>query len=341
MFFDYYAALAFDEGYVSMNNVQADIENYAHYADALALYAGLVRDNGAIAKGLIGILDREYKVRKDYELSDLEKRIESLFLPEEDASSVDKVATDDLNSQRDYEAMDDDFDERRASYSSDRSKPAPRVLRDSTPLGRLEFLTRLINALSTFYKVFRNLENLDGVSKANYLDRILDYHIYCNIQLIEYYHSVIAEPELKTLFTYLATLGGQDFLSSHAGNQTLGKTIDHVLAKTRNSFKKLLLVCFYGDLRLKDYDARMRRVLEETNSFAAIEIIYAKVRMWMVGDESKEIPAGLVALFKVVFEKRQEVVKKKKLGLGVATNFGEALRDIKKDHLLQKALRAE
>jgi predicted MPP superfamily phosphohydrolase len=339
VFFDYYAAIAFQESYAPMNNVRASIDSYAYYSDALALYAGLSRADERLARDLISLIDKHYKPRKSFDLKDLEKKLESQFLPADDPDSVDQVATRDLSSTPDYDAMDEDFEAGRGTYSFVRARPAPSVLSTESSSTQLEELSRLTSGLVAFYKLFRNLENLKGPVKVELLDRILDHHIVCNINVIDYFHKALKDVKNKTLFAYIATLSGQQFLFSYAGNQTLGQAIDQALVRTKSRLKRLLLASFYGDLRLPGYESRVEEQLNDTESFAAVELIYTKVRMWMISYEGTTIPTRLVSLFEAAFTKRQEIAKKLKISSGTAQDFPSILRQVKRDHLLQIAER--
>jgi hypothetical protein len=191
-----------------------------------------------------------------------------------------------------------------------------------------------IEALKTFYNLFRNLENLDGKQKVQFLDAILDFHIQLNLDLIDFIHGLSKDQnrDFQTVTAYLITISGQLFLSTNIGNQSLHKAIDSTIKCCKNDLKLLLLISLYSELRLPGYAKRLKDFVEESNSLAAVEITFIQIKCLMVQHDKAEIPATLISAFYAAFTKRQQIYGDGS-AQGSFVGYSEALNQTKKQHL--------
>ena len=333
-FFDYYLAEALVEGECRKEDLTKDLESFIFFSDSIAFYGGRKRSDEEIARQAIAFIDDRFKDATAYTIADLDTTLTSLFLPACDPASVELEVERAASKERNYEELDKEFEEDKAKYEKSRSGPIKRPLS-----GDLPDLILTINGLAAFYKLYRNLENLPGSVKVELLDRIMDYQIHCTIQLIKFFQGILADARHKSLFAYLATLGTQDFMTSYIGNQSLGRTIIKTIGGSDNEFKRLLLTALYGDLKLQGYEKMIEDIVKTTESLAAIELCYSKIRTWMVEFEGRTIPNSLIEAFRTIFEKRSSIARKLKIsGSAIGEEkFAEALKAVRQDHLYQRA----
>ena len=279
--------------------------------------------------------------RADFSLADLDQYIRDVLLPQPPAEVAEKIATADIEARMDYHEQDEDFARDKEQYEQERKDLADM----KEPITDLERLGLIMYGLKAFYNVFRNLENLEGEDKVLLLDRILDFHVQVNLEVIHFYSGLIEDADFQTLFAYLFTMGGQQFLSSNIGNQSLRLSIEEAIKLCGGSdFKELLLRILYADLRLPDHEKRLAAFAEKTHSRAAIEIIYLKLRELMVRYEKKEIPLELTSAFRIAYARRLEVNQEKrhkdqrKDDHGVIVRLVEAqVQRIKQQHVVELA----
>jgi hypothetical protein len=153
--------------------------------------------------------------------------------------------------------------------------------------------------------VFRNLEHIPANAKTNLLDRILSYHLRCNMDLIDLYSEAMQDEQFTSLCAYMVTIGGEAFLSQNVGSASLQRTIEGLLETTKNDLKLFLLHCIYADLRLPGYAGRLEAYLSETDAISILEMGYAKVFELLVRYESKDLPTSLISAFNCAFNRRQ------------------------------------
>jgi len=111
-----------------------------------------------------------------------------------------------------------------------------------------------------------------------------------------------------------------------------------------NDFKELLLRILYADLRLPDHEKRLATFVEKTESRAAVEIIYLKLRELMVKYEKKELPLELISAFRTAYVKRLTINEQKKHkderkdNHGVIVRLVEAqVQQVKHQHIVELA----
>lgn len=331
VYFDYYLARAFKDGTAKVDEFSGTVFDCIKVATALAIYAGLVREDLTTARRFIGLLETTIQPDGKFGLTELDASIRDLLLPY-DSGSSEQIANAAIAAVIDYEQMyDDDFDKEKDQYGPERVARIDEST-EETPLGKLD---RMLSSLKMFYNVFRNLENLDGKEKIELLSRVLDLHVYCNRRLIEHFQGRMDDEGLQTLFSYLLTIGGQIFLSANVGNQSLQQTILATLRASDNDFKELLLVFLYSDLRLPGYTKMLEDLTDKTKSRVAIELIYLKVQNLMVIYDNPTIPVALIAAFKKVHDKRS-LLHKGSTSQGVINNtYNKALEATRRAHMVQ------
>ncbi len=331
VFYNFYLAQALEHGEVSLHEHLAKLDNVLCLGDAMAFYAGRKRDDETLATELLRCIEDEYVTDGNITADDLERHIKHLLNPKEPVEKKDEIASSALKTTIDYERADADFAKSQSTH-----KDYDRTIKKYTPPSdKIGFLAREIICLKLFYNVFRNAEHLDGKKKAELLDRILDYHIHCNMRLIELYKTAMSDEAFGSFIAYIVTIGGQTFLSQNIGTSALRITIDELLKTTTNDFKRFLLLCLYADLRLPSYASLMESFLSTTEKTSLIEMAYVKIHELMVLYEGEHIPAALISAFNKAFEKRQMLYKKLH-PINMQQLRDRALAQAKRQHMLVK-----
>ncbi len=305
VFFDYYLAKAFSKNPDELEKRVVTLRDFVTYNNAVAFLGGLSREDTKMLSRLLERMIAFFPAFPRFTLRDLDRYINEICDAEDIDVPVDEVATKHLTATKDAERDDPQFERNKENYRKNR-KALEKIIRAETDMGRLQME---MGALKTFYNLFRNLENITGEHKTRFLDTVLDFHIKCNLDIIEFFQKVFKNKRISAIGAYLVTIHGQYFLAANIGNQTLRGTIEACEKSTDNDLKRLLLVQLYSDLRLPNYIERMEGCLKETKSIAAIELIYYSTKCLMIDYEGEVIPARLIALFKKTFERRQEYYK--------------------------------
>ncbi|MFC1942848.1 metallophosphoesterase [Chloroflexota bacterium] len=330
VFYDYYLALAMKEGIQDPAEIIYKIASYIDSSDAVALYCGLNREYIQAPSTLFDHMKLHFKEAKDISLKDLDDFISDLLIPLDKSISSDSIVATALKEKIDYENLDKNFEHQKNSYQN--SRKYTRYLEN--PTSNIEELYDKVLVLKSFYNTFRNLEALDLQHKEDFLDRILNYHIDCNMDLVKYFCDLTKDSNIQTVIGYIMTLGGQRLLSTNIANQSLYKPILHCMENTNNDFKKLLLVCLFADLHLPGYTEFLREFAEQTTSKAGAEIVYLKIHELLIRHESESIPAKLIAAFETAFRKRYEL-NKSKINKGALQNIlHTTLKDAQIKHKL-------
>lgn len=331
-FYDYFLARAFERKLIDPETLLTSLSGCLSIGHALSLYGGIFRENSQIAKNVLGHVGTAFKDKQAFTIKDLEKYINDLLLEHDDKKTADQIADADLKKRVDYEADDEEYDKRKSQNARGRI----RGLAPKEPTCLIEELGTSIAALKTFYNLFRNLENISGEEKVKLLDQVLDFHISCNLSLIDFVHALKggeANSNFKTFTAYMVTMGGQIFLSSNIGNQSLQDTILATMKSTSNDLKRLLLVCLYGDLRLSGYQQVLQEYVSSSESLVAVELIYLQTRFLMITHESLQVPASLISAFQAAFKKRHQFYGDKKSRGAYDRAYSTDLEDAKRQHL--------
>lgn len=330
-FYDYFLARAFERQVIPVEKAANSLHACAGIGHAIALYGGIIRENASIATKVLGFVGVAFDGKKNFTLSDLEKHIKDLMAPAEKTKTADEVATSDLKRKVQYEQFDEEFDKRKVQHAVSRTSN----LLPTAPVSEIEQVGLAISILKTFYNVFRNLENISGKEKIEFLDGILDFHVSCTLRLINFFHSRQdgGDPDFKSLIAYVVTLGGQGFLATNIGSQSLKEAILATLGKCENDLKRLLLVCLYADLRLQGYAAKLQEYVEQTQSIAAVELIYLQTRRLLITHEALQMPVSLLGAFQAAFKKRHALIGDSSTRGAYQNAYNADVDSLKKAHL--------
>jgi predicted MPP superfamily phosphohydrolase len=309
-FFDYYLARAFERKIIEPDSMLTNLSGCLSIGHALSLYGGIFRENSNIAKTVLAHVGTAFKEKGEFTIKDLEKYVNDLLVAKDHNKTADQIVDSDLKKKIDYEKYDERFDKRKSEQAERRIAQ----LRPRVPTCYVEELSTCILALKTFYNLFRNLENISGDEKVELLDKVLDFHINFNLGLIDFIHNVQREVDtssFRTITAYMVTIGGQIFLSSNIGSQSLQDTILAALQTSKNDLKKLLLVCLYADLRLPGYQKQLEDYVINTDSLVAVELIYLQTRYLLITHDSLQVPASSISAFQAAFRKRHQLYGEK------------------------------
>ena len=301
VFFSYYLAQAIEAREIDLKGHLQSLHTALRLVDALAYYAGRHRDEGDLTQELMRCLEEEYSSPEELTSGDLEKYIHHLLNPKTEETKKDEVTRKAIESHVDYTKADDGFERDQKTARA----VGKGLVRAEPPKTKLEKVAWNIMALKTFYNVFRNLEHIPADEKKKLLDRILDYHLRCNMDLIDLFSQAMEDDQFTSLCAYMVTIGGEAFLSQNVGSASLQRTIEHLLQTTKNDLKLFLLLCIYADLRLPGYAGRIEAFLSESESISILEMGYAKVYELLVRYEGENLPASLISAFNCAFGQRQ------------------------------------
>lgn len=301
VFFNYYLAQAVEAHEIDLKEHLQGLHAALRLGDSLAYYAGRHRDEEHLARELMRCLEDEYNPPEELSSADLEKYIRHLLGPRHEESRKDEVAKSAIESTIDYTKADEEFERDQENARS----VGKGLMRAVPPQSKIEKVAYNIIALKTFYNVFRNLEHIPASAKATLLDRILSYHLRCNMDLIDLYSEAMQDEQFTSLCAYMVTIGGEAFLSQNVGSASLQRTIEGLLETTENDLKRFLLLCIYADLRLPGYAGRLEAFLSETDAISILEMGYAKVYELLVRYEGKNLPTSLISAFNCAFNQRQ------------------------------------
>lgn len=329
VFFNYYLSKSIEAEETSLDEHLQGLHTALRLGDALAYYAGRNREEERLAQELMRCLEEEYSPRDGVDGEYLDKYIHHLLSPEHKDDSKDEVAQEAIDASVDYTEEDRRFEKDQTNYRS-----LARTLMTATPpKDKVEKVAWNIMALKTFYNVFRNLEHIPADSKLVLLDRILDFHLHCNMDLIDLFTEAMEDDQLASLCAYMITMGGEVFLSRNVGSAALEKTVNRLLGQTTNDFKSFLLHCIYADLHLPNYASRLDAFICDSSSVAIVEMGYAKVYSLLVHYEGDNLPTSLISAFNSIFEKRQGLYGRVS-PLDLQRSRDKALNSAKRQHLV-------
>lgn len=330
VFYDYYIARACDKGILQVEDVYNEIHWYINLGQALALLSGMKRSNVDLIIKIIKDLEPHFDQVNDFDLSKLDEYIHHLLYNPSYDKSPEQIVNHDLEKEVDYEEEDSKFDEQKALYRQQRFD----ISKLDIKADELQKISVKVLVLKTLYNCFRNLENLKTEEKIVALNSILDLHISCNLNMMDFYKDLVGDDDFNSLIAYLTTIGGLNFFSKNIGSQSLELLIKKYIEITPNDFKKLLLVLLYGDLRLPKYGQLMENFVDEISSRAGVEILYHKIRGLITSHNSLTIPKALISAFRAAHQKRESTWFASREGGNVKDRFVKVLKDAKRDHLL-------
>jgi predicted MPP superfamily phosphohydrolase len=301
VFYDFYLAKAFAKNIVPIEEAIGSLKDCIVNADALSFLAGLAREDASTLKRVVDHVAGLFPEIADFSLKELDAYVNDFCDADDLEDTAEVAATKHLNGGKDLEEEDPHFERSKKNYGKLR-KALRNIKKTDDEVGNLRLE---MSALRTFYNIFRNLENIDGEQKVQFLETILNYHIQCNLDLIKFMVKLFNDAKFNAISAYVITASGQSFLTSNVGNQSLKGAIEECGKRTTNDFKKLLLILLYSDLGLPNHVKMLEGFLDETKSSAALELIYSKARSLLILHDGNRIPTALISLFKKSFERRQ------------------------------------
>ena len=331
VFFNYYLAQAMESKEIDLNGHLQSLHTALRLGDSLAYYAGRHREEGHLAQELMKCLEDEYSSPEELTSGDLEKYINHLLNPAAENDQKDEITKKAIGSHIDYDKADDGFERNQESARA----AGKGIVCAEPPKTMIEKVAWNIIALKTFYNVFRNLEHIPADDKKKLLNRILDYHLRCNMDLIDLFSQLMEDDQFTSLCAYMVTIGGEAFLSQNVGSASLQRTIDDLLQITKNDLKIFLLLCIYADLRLPGYAGRLEAYLSESESISILEMGYAKLYELLVSYEGENLPASLISAFNSAFEKRQRFYGRMN-PVDLQRIRDKALNEAKKQYLISR-----
>jgi len=327
VFLDYFIAKAISEGLINEESVSRDLAQCVRLAQALALFAGMKRENSPLAVRILSWIEQRFPEPETRTLKDLDLHVKTLLSPEFKDDDIDGLVDKDLARKVDHSKEDERFDERRVHNTKSRK----RMITTGHAIN-LDELSAHTASLSTFYGILKNLEAIDGDRKVAFLNRILDFHIRTNFYLIDYFHSLVEDDQFKTIAAYILTWSGHKFMAASLGSQALCSAIKACIAVVKNDLKELLLILMLSDLRDSESLKYIREFAEENDSVAAIEILFIHLRHRMIEHDSALIPTDLISVFRAVFERRQSLYSKRQNRNEIGKQFDKVLRETKVQH---------
>ncbi len=296
----------------------------------MALLSGMKRSSFSLISKVINDLEPHFVGFENFDLSKLDEYINHLLYNPAEDKSPEEIIEKDLEKEINYDEDDKSFHEQKLHYRQQRFD----IEKLNINADNLQNISVKCLVLKTLYNCFRNLENLQTEEKLVVLDNILDFHISCNISMIDFYKELVGDEDFDSLIAYLTTIGGVNFFSKNIGSQSLEILIRQFINSTQNDFKKLLLVLLYGDLRLPRYGQIIETFINETTSRAGVEILYYKIRGLITSHNSLTIPKSLISAFRSAFQKRENTWSSAKKGTNINDRFVKVLQAAKKDHLI-------
>lgn len=327
VFLDYFIARSIGESLITEELISRDLRQCVRLAQALALFAGMKRENTPLAERILGWIEERFPEPETRTLKDLDAHVKTLLAPKYADGDVDKIVEEDLARRTDLAKHDDAFEERRTRNSNKRKQE---ITNGQTLT--LDELSAHTASLHTFYGVLKNLETIDGERKIAFLNRILDFHIRTNFYLIGYFRSLVDDDAFRTVVAYLLTWSGHKFMAASLGSQALCDAIKACIRTINNDFKELLLILLLSDLRDSESLRLIKDFSDKTESVAATEILFIHLRYRMIEHEKAIIPTDLVVVFRAVFERRQRLYSKRQDKNEMSKQFDQILRDTKNQH---------
>ncbi len=228
VFYDYYIAKACEKDILKINEIYNEIHWYVNLGQALSLYAGMKRSSNDLISKIIEDMEPHFEDAESFDLAELDKYIHDLLYNPTTDKNPDEIVQQDLEKQIDYDQEDKEFDEQKAQYRQERFQ----LEKLNIETDHLQKMSVKIIILKTLYNSFRNLENLKAEQKLLALNKILDLHISCNVDLIELYKKIVGDSDFDSLIAYITTIGGQNFLSKNIGSQSLELTLTKFIEVT-------------------------------------------------------------------------------------------------------------
>lgn len=310
VFRDYFVARAIDRGMLLISDlISTDVSILAN-ASPLILYGAIKRDDSLVIEEVFNYLSKvcSNKIDPCFDFSKLDEFISYLFMSHRQSVEEEQTMVEEERRKRDqYKELQYEFEENRRRHEQYRNaqKHVADIYDD---LGH-SYVERLVSLLTVAYNLYRNLETISAAKKEEYLKSILEFHVYCNLMMIQSFREITQDREFKSIIAYVVTIGGEIFLRMELFSPVLRKTIVNVLSKEKNDLKRFLLISLYAAGRFDGYEHMIEEFAAATQSFTAIEMLYFKVRQMLVSCRTESIPDKLLKLFRAVVLRRNQIFK--------------------------------
>ena len=308
VFMDYFVAKAIDRGMLPISDLLATDVSILANASPLILYGAIKRDDSLVIESVFSYLSRvcSNTISSCFDFSKLDEFISYLFTSRRQSVEDEQTMVEEERKKRDqYKMLQDEFEANRKRHEQYRN--AQKCVSATYDDVGYSYIERLVFLLAVAYNLYRNLETISAAKKEEFLQNILEFHVYCNLMMIQSFKEVNQDREFKSIIAYVVTIGGEIFLRMELFSPLLRKTIVNVLAKEKNDFKRFLLISLYAAGRFDGYEHMIEEFAETTQSFAAIEMLYFKVRQLLVSCRTENIPDKLLQLFRVVVLRRNQI----------------------------------
>ena len=310
IFRDYFVARAIDRGVLPIADLIATDVSILANASPLILYGAIKRDDSLVIEKVFNYLSKvcANTISPSFDFSKLDEFISYLFTSRRQSIEEEQAMVEEERRKRDqYKVIQDEFEANRNRHEQYRN--AQKSATNTYGNVGYSYVERLVFLLTVAYNLFRNLETISAAKKEAYLQNILEFHVYCNLMMIQTFMEVNQDREFKSIIAYVVTIGGVVFLRSELFSPLLRKTIVNVLSKEKNDLKRFLLISLYAAGRFDGYERMIEEFAEATQSFAAIEMLYFKVRQLLVSCRTEHIPDRLIKLFRVVVSRRNQIFR--------------------------------
>lgn len=331
MFFRHYLSYSFDDGFLDVDDYLSNPGKVSEIGDALPYYIARHRNCIEVIDKLMMTAEK-YFPPESVTPEVLEQYATSLIAPVESKSAESKAS--EISSQNLDTPIDDEEMDHRRNAKAKSEQGSFSLMKSDNEVYNLD---ARIDFLGVLYNVFRNLEEIPFEDKIRLIDRVMDFHLSCNMKMIDYFAQATGrEKGLTSLFAYLTTLGGTGFLSENIASSNLKKTIREAYNLAINPLKKLLLLCVEMELGMSDYVIELPRLLEMNDvSIPIIEIGYFKLMDSLIFCKKDSISAEQVEAFKKVYDIRKGHYGRRTLSSNGDAEFDDIIKCIKKSHLVQ------
>ena len=310
IFRDYFVARAIDRGVLPISDLIATDVSILANASPLILYGAIKRDDSLVIEKVFNYLSKvcANTISPSFDFSKLDEFISYLFTSRRQSVEEEQAMVEEERRKRDqYKVLQDEFEANRNRHEQYRN--AQKSVSSTYDNVGYSYVERLVFLLTLAYNLYRNLETIPAAKKEEYLQDILEFHVYCNLMMIQAFKEINQDREFKSIIAYVVTIGGEVFLRLELFSPLLRKTIINVLSKEKNDLKRFLLISLYAAGRFDGYERMIEEFAETTQSFAAIEMLYFKVRQLLVSCRAENIPDKLLKLFRVVVSRRNQIFR--------------------------------
>lgn len=327
----YYLSFSFDDGEIKLDTSLSNVEDAMAVGDAAAFYVARFRGKKEVVDGLLATVADNFAEDEKVSLEKLEEYARGLIAPIEEPAQDDpeQIVADIENRRISEEIQDQEFLEHKET-----ARQAEREsLESRSDVDAILPIAQDISLLKMTYHVFRNSEELLVEDKKLILDKILDFHLCCNMRLVKFFSGITHKvSDISSLFAYLITLGGTCFLSYNVGSWSLRRAIQLLYKETTDELRKFLLICIMIDLGMPEGTNRLVELVLETKSLALIEMGYFKFRECLIRYDKERLSKEMIASFSKIHKVRNTTARYLTYSR-IATAFNDEIEKIKQLHL--------